>query len=139
MEFNVKPSKRNGKWGDDTGRDANGKRLWAEYDAQRQGEVEAQYGRYGDVSNVAYSAGQASPGVQREQQGAVDGQFNDRVKANEGLRASALSLSSTYAQSAAMTRAREAEGTSLGTVAEDPEVTLKKKGAPQPTSAKFRI
>jgi hypothetical protein len=144
----AKPIKKNGKWGTDveayttpqgyagtgdqsgdwnsTGPDIVNPGGWQEFDAPTQASLELASSRYGVPEDATQAA-------------ASNAKWDEQAKANEGLRGSALSMANTFAQSAAMTRAREAEGTSLGTGAEGPAVTLKKKGAPQPTSAKFRI
>lgn len=63
--------------------------------------------------------------------------FDAQAKLNEPLRGSALSMANTFAQSAAMTAAREAGTSNVGST--EPQVTLKKKGAPAKVSSTFRI
>lgn len=124
-----------------------------EFDASTNASLELASSRYG-VPDIPESPGGISAlypanlsamltnGGSKTKQAAdaSNAQWDEQAKTNEGLRSSALSMANTYAQSAAMTRAREAEGNANSVkLAATPTVTLKKKGATQATSAKFRI
>jgi hypothetical protein len=140
----AKPIKKNGKWGTEVAAreaqtiygqndgiadvyDPGDPGGFQEYNASTQASLELASSRYGVPEDASLAA-------------ASNAKWDAQAKTNEGLRSSALSLSATYAQSAAQTRAREAESNANSIkLAEDPAVTLKKKGAVQATSAKFRI
>jgi hypothetical protein len=138
----AKPIKKNGKWGTEVAAreaqtiygqndgiadvyDPGDPGGFQEYNASTQASLELASSRYGVPEDASLAA-------------ASNAKWDAQAKTNEGLRSSALSLSATYAQSAAQTKAREL-GTGVGALPEDPAVTLKKKGAVQATSAKFRI